>query len=341
MHLTRRLSRRALLALPLLAVMAAACSAPQTTIDPQSDFADSVQSVYLIVTVLAAIVFVIVMALVLVISIAFRERPGREARQFDGNTRLEILWTIIPVVIVIMIAIPTYIAIAETTKPPPPDALVIEVTGHQWWFEFEYAGLDLVVANEIHIPAGVPVSFNLRSADVIHSFWVPQLAGKVDMVPGHENNLWFTAHASAVRDEPYLGQCAEFCGLSHANMRFRVYVDTPADFEAWVAAQKADRVEPATDALAAGEQLFLASACIGCHTVQGTAAAGVIGPNLSHIASRGTIAAGIMDNNRENLIRWISNPEAVKPGVVLMPAFETLMTQEQIESIADYLLSLQ
>ncbi len=341
MHLTRRFSRRALLVLPLLAVMAVACSAPQTTTDPQSDFADTVQNVYLIITVLAAIVFVVVMVLVIVISIAFRERPGREARQFDGNTRLEVLWTLIPVAIVVVIAIPTFFAIADTTKPVPDEALVIEVTGRQWWFEFEYPGLDLVVANEIHIPAGLPVSFKLRSGDVIHSFWVPQLAGKVDMIPGHENDLWFTPHESAVRDEPYLGQCAEFCGLSHANMRFRIYVDTLADFEAWVAAQKADRVEPATEALAAGEQLFLASACVGCHTIQGTAATSVIGPNLSHIASRETIAAGIMANDRANLIRWISNPQDTKPGVVLMPAFETLMTQEQIESIADYLLSLR
>ena len=341
MHLTRRFARRALFALPLLALAAAACSAPQTTTDPQSDFADTVQSIYLLVTILAAIVFVVIMVLVVVIAVTFRERPGREARQFHGNTRLEVIWTIIPVVIVTIIAVPTFFAIADTTKPPPDEALMIEVTGHQWWFEFEYLDLGLVTANEIHIPAGVPVSFNLVSDDVIHSFWVPQLAGKVDMLPGHQNNLWFTPHLTAVRDEPYLGQCAEFCGLSHANMRFRVYVDTPEDFDAWVAAQKADRAPPATEAIAAGEQLFLASACIGCHTIQGTTAAGVIGPNLSHIASRGTIAAGIMPNDRENLIRWISNPDEQKPGVVLMPAFEESMTQEQIASLADYLLSLK
>ena len=341
MHLTRRFARRALLALPLLALAAAACSAPQTTTDPQSDFADTVQNVYLIVTILAAAVFVIVLGLILVLAVMFRERPGHEARQFHGNTRLEILWTIIPTVIVTIIAVPTFFAIADTTKPPPPDAITIEVTGHQWWFEFEYLDLGLVTANEIHIPAGVPASFNLLSNDVIHSFWVPQLAGKVDIVPGHQNNLWFTPHLTAVRDEPYLGQCAEFCGLSHANMRFRVYVDTQADFDAWVAAQKDDRVEPTTEAIAAGEQLFLTSECIGCHTIQGTTAAGVIGPNLSHVGSRGTIAAGIMPNDRENLIRWISNPHREKPGVVLMPAFETRMTPEQIASLADYLLSLQ
>jgi cytochrome c oxidase subunit 2 len=340
-HLTRRVARRALLALPIVALAAAACSAPQTTTDPQSDFADTVQSVYLIVTILAMAVFVIMMVLVVVIAVTFRERPGREARQFHGNTRLEILWTIIPVALVVVIVVPTFFAIADTTKPPPPDAITIEVTAHQWWFEFEYLDFDLRTANEIHIPAGVPASFNLLSDDVIHSFWVPQLAGKVDIVPGHQNNLWFTPHLTAVRDEPYLGQCAEFCGLSHANMRFRVYVDTQEDFDAWVAAQKADQAPAVGEAAIAGEQLFLASACIGCHTVQGTSAAGVIGPNLSHLATRGTIAAGIMPNDRENLIRWISNPNEEKPGVVLMPAFEESMTQEQIASLADYLLSLQ
>ncbi|HJM75958.1 MAG TPA: cytochrome c oxidase subunit II [Dehalococcoidia bacterium] len=341
MHFTRRFARRALLALPLLALAAAACSAPQTTTDPQSDFADAVQNVYLIVTILAMIVFVAIMVLVVVIAVSFRERPGREARQFHSNTRLEIVWTIIPVAIVAIIAVPTFFAIADTTDPPPAGAVKIELTGHQWWFEFDYTELGLVTANEIHIPAGVPVSFNLISDDVIHSFWVPQLAGKVDLLPGHENNLWFTPHLTAARDEAYLGQCAEFCGLAHANMRFRVFVDTPADFDAWVAAQKADQAPTTNAAATAGEQLFLASACVSCHSVQGTTAAGVVGPNLSHLATRETIAAGIMPNDRESLIRWISNPDEEKPGVVLMPAFEDSMTQEQIASLADYLLSLQ
>ncbi|MEE8338278.1 MAG: cytochrome c oxidase subunit II [Dehalococcoidia bacterium] len=342
MQLTRRPSRRSLIALlPLLAIAATACSDPMTTIDPQSDFADTVQGVYLIVTILAAIVFVAVLALTLILAIVFRERPGREARQFDGNTRLEIVWTIIPVAIVTVIAVPTFYAIADTTKPAPDDAITITVTGHQWWFEFEYEDFGLVTANEIHIPTGRAASFLLRSDDVIHSFWVPQLAGKVDMLPGHENTLWFTPNDDAARPRPYLGQCAEFCGLSHANMRFRVYVDTPEDFAAWIAAQQADRVEPANEAIAAGETLFLANACIGCHTVKGTSAAGQIGPELSHIGGRSTIAAGIMDNNRENLIRWISNPQREKPGVVMMPAFENTLTQQQIASIADYLLSLR
>ena len=157
------------------------------------------------------------------------------------------------------------------------------------------------------------------------------------IVPGHENEIWFTPNEPGT----YLGVCEEFCGLSHANMRFRVIVDTAADFEAWVANEQAGRREPATDALADGEQLFLSNACVGCHTIKGTAAAGQIGPNLTHIGARTTIAAGMVENTQENLIRWISNPEREKPGVVLMPAFEKQLSGDQIASIAAYLGSLR
>jgi cytochrome c oxidase subunit 2 len=339
LHLTSRVRRRAVVAVAflLLALGAAACSDPQTTIDPKSDYADSVHGVYTIVFWLAAIVFVVVLAMVLAFSLAFRERPGREARQFHGNTRLEALWTLIPVVIVVIISVPTIKAIVDTSGSPPDDAVEIEVIGHQWWFEFRYTGLDITTANEIHLKVDQAVSFKLRSTDVIHSFWIPQLAGKMDIVPGHENEIAFTPNEPGT----YRGLCAEFCGLSHANMRFRVIVDTAADFEAWVANEQAGRTEPATDALAAGEQLFLSNACVGCHTIQGTAAAGQIGPDLTHVGARTTIAAGILDNTQENLIRWISNPDREKPGVVLMPAFEKQLSGDQIASIAAYLGSLR
>ena len=186
-----------------------------TTTDPQSDFTETVHGVYVIVTILASIVFVVVLATILALAIVFRERPGREARQFHGNTRLEIIWTIIPVAIVAIIAVPTFFAIADTTNPPPEDAITIEVTGHQWWFEFNYVDEGLITGNEIHIPTGQPVSFVLESADVIHSFWIPQLVGKMDLVPGHTTGLWFTANDDAARSEAYLGQCAEFCNHPH------------------------------------------------------------------------------------------------------------------------------
>ena len=339
---TRRVTRRLLPALliALLTVALAACSDPQTTVEPKSDYADTVQGVYVIIFWVAAVVFVGVLAAILVISIVFRERPGREARQFHGNTRLEVVWTLIPVVIVVIISVPTFKAIADTTDPPPAEALEITVVGHQWWFEFEYPELGIVTANEIHIPVDQPVSFTLLSDDVIHSFWVPQLAGKVDIVPGHANELWFTPNE--VRAEPYLGQCAEFCGTSHANMRFRVYVDTPADFDAWVANELGDAAEPVDDALVVGQQLFLTNACIGCHTIKGTIAAGTIGPNLTHVGGRATIAAGILDNTTpDDMVRWIMNPDEEKPGVVLMPASEESLSSDEIRSIVAYLQSLK
>ena len=352
-----------IVALALLPLVLAACSDPMSTIDPQSDHADTIQGLYTIVFWLAAVVFVGVMVAVLALSIAFRERPGREAQQFHSHAKLEVLWTLIPVVIVVIIAVPSIAAIIDINSDPPEDALQIEVIGHQWWFGFRYpeqAGIsqEIVTANELHLPAGRAASFVLRSVDVIHSFWIPRLMGKTDVVPGHANTTWFTPNLDAASEEPYLGQCAEFCGVSHANMRFRVFVDTPEDFEAWVANELDDRVPPATEELRAGEQLFLSSfdpvtglSCVTCHTIQGTTATGTIGPNLTHVGSRSTIAAGIRENTEENLIRWLENPDREKPGVepdldrtvpfLSMPAWESILEPEEITSIAIYLTSLQ
>ena len=365
MRSSRSLRRLAPVVLLALALALAACSDPQTTVDPKSDFADDIQFVYLLTFWLGMAVFVGILALTVGLAFWYRERPGRVAKQIHGNTRLEIVWTLIPVVLVVVMAVPTWQVIADSSKPAPDDALRVNAIGRQWWFEFQYdldndgEYDDLVTANELHIPAGRAVTFNLLSDDVIHSFWVPQLAGKVDMVPGHANDLWFTPHEDAARAEAYLGQCAEFCGTAHANMRFRVYVDTPEGFDAWVANEQADGVEPADELAAMGQELFLTPVwpvpegtallgCTGCHTVAGTTARGKIGPDLTHVGSRGTIAAGILDTNFENLVAWIGNPDREKPGADFrddaarfMPAFETVLTREQIEAIAVYLLGLQ
>ncbi len=338
MRLSRSRAQRIalLLAVPVL-IAVVACSAPQTTLEPASNTTESVDGVYRFIFWLAGAVFVIILGIVLVFSIVFRERPGREAKQFHGNTRLEIVWTLIPVLIVVAMAVPTFSVIVDTTGDPPEGSLVIEATGRQWWFEFEYPEYGITTANELHVPVGRSISVNLFSEDVIHSFWSPRLFGKVDMVPGHGNNLFFTPNADAARAEPYLGQCAEFCGTSHANMRFRVFVDTQEDFEVWVAAQQADAVTDA--AVAAGAEVYATSACIGCHTLQGVSS-GVIGPNLTHIGGRSTIASGLMDNTDANLRRWISDPPEAKPGAK-MPAFEGLLSERQIGDLAAYLLSLK
>lgn len=310
----------------------ATTSDPQTTLDPLSENARSVNDVYTLITILAGIVMVVVLTLVLAFSVVFRERPGREAQQIHGNPRLEVFWTLIPVIIVVAIAVPSFQVIVDTTGDAPDDSVEVVAVGNQWWFEFEYPGLDVVTANELHIPVGRSVNVELRSVDVIHSFWVPQLSGKVDMVPGHDNRLWFTPEETGT----FLGQCAEFCGTSHANMRFRVIVESQADFDAWVASQSADAA-PAQGALAEAGEGIATTICAACHTIRGTNAAGTIGPDLTHLASRTTLASGMFDNDTEHLRAWLADPPKEKPGSK-MPNLN--LTDDQLDQLVAYLQGL-
>jgi len=306
----------------------------QTTFNPKSDNTESIHSVYMIVWILAGFVMVGVLTLTMAFSLIFRERPGAPPpRQFHGNTRLEIVWTLIPIVIVVAIAIPSFQVILETEGDPPANSLDIVATGHQWWFEFEYPTENLITANELHIPVGQPVSIELRSDDVIHSFWIPQLVGKVDMVPGHNNHLWFTPHVPG----EYYGQCAEYCGTSHANMRFRVIVETQEGYDSWVANQTRE-AQPAVGIEAQAGEKVATIYCAACHMIKGTTVAGVIGPDLTHVGSRGHIAAVTMENNSENLAKWLKNPPEVKPGS-LMPILP--LSDEQISQLVAYLQELQ
>ncbi|MQC19447.1 MAG: cytochrome c oxidase subunit II [Chloroflexi bacterium] len=352
-------------AILVLALALAACSDPMSTVDPKSDHAETVNDVYIVVFWLAMIVFVGVLGATLVLSIWFRERPGRVAKQIHGNSRLEVVWTLIPVVILVAIFVPTVAAISDLepddVEDLPANAVHVEAIGHQWWFEFRYPDLGIVTANELHVPVDRPVLVTLTSNDVIHSFGIPQLAGKVDMVPGRTNAIQFTPNEA--RDEAYLGQCVEFCGTSHANMRFRVFVDEQATFDAWVANETAQAVavESLSELAQAGSALFTnpllavgATPCIGCHTVKGTLASGTIGPNLTHVGGRSTLFAGVRDGFRgadspdrvqRDLERWITNPDDIKPGVTTrqngMPAWGELLSAEQITAIAAYLRELQ
>lgn len=310
-------------------------NAEMSSMAPASDTAQTVQDVYILIFWLAGIVFVGVIALTLAFSLMFKEKEGVEALQTHGNSRLEILWTFIPVVIVVAMAVPTFDAIIEIEGDAPEGALEVTAIGHQWWFEFQYGDEGITTATDLHVVAGRPVNVSLQSDDVIHSFWVPRLMGKKDMMPGHVNRLWFTPTEPGV----YLGQCAEFCGLSHAKMRFRVIVHTPEDYDAWVAAQQAGPLEPQDELAQRGLEVFQdpASQCVACHTIQGISA-GTIGPNLSHTGSRSTLAGGWLANTPEEMARWIADPASVKPGS-LMP--DTGLSDEDIEAVVAYLQSLQ
>jgi len=376
----RRPTRNALpiLAIALATLVFAGCGGPfpQSALRPSSDFATSLDDLFRGIFFWAVIVFVLVEGALLVAVFRFRDREGkREARHVHGNTVLEISWTIAPAIILVLIAVPTIRTIWEVDRPTTdPDALLVEAVGRQWWWEFRYPELGIVTANELHVPVGRTIDLRLTSADVIHSFWFPRAGGKRDVIPGHENHLWFKMDSVGV----FPGQCAEFCGLSHALMKMEMVSESPAEFEAWVLAQQrtalgtgdtappqdeaaAEQEEPrGADAdpqdevteqsredplgpelraiLTAGNQAFMQSGCIACHRIAGTPAAGVLGPDLTHIGSRRTLAAGILENTPENMARWLRNPAEVKPGV-LMPNMN--LDEDTIRTLVAYLESLK
>jgi len=305
----------------------------QTTLAPKSDFGWMIQNLLILIVILAAIVFVVVEGVLIYAIFRFRGRPGAPLpNQVHGNTRLEIAWTIVPVVILVIIAVPTVQTIFAAAEVPT-DAMNVRVVGRQWWWEVHYNDLNITSANELVVPVGQKVSIDLESADVIHSFWIPQMGGKRDVVPNHVNNLWFTPEKTGV----YYGQCAEYCGTSHANMRFRLVVVTQDEFDNWVKTQQVPAT-PTTEEAKRGAEVFAQSACVGCHTIDGTAAKGTSGPNLSHVGSRKALAGGIMDNTPENMARWLKDPPGVKPGS-LMPNLN--LSDSDISALVAYLESLK
>jgi cytochrome c oxidase subunit 2 len=345
---TRGASRR-FAAPAVLALVVAACSGsgPQSSLEPQGPIAQDIDGLWELVLILATIVFVLVMIAFVISIIRFRERKNHtdEPVQVHGNTRLEIVWTIIPAVILAVLTVPSVEGIFDLRTPPEgPDVLDVQVTGHQWWWEFVYPdivgddGRPLVTANELHIPAGTPISLTMTSSDVIHSFWVPPLNGKRDVVPGRITRLTLNADPSAVNDDTgfgpgvILGQCAEFCGLAHADMRMRVFVETPSDFDAWAQGQLAPSAVPTSGAAAAGYETFN-QVCTACHqstvmqpdgtvetiglqntlTVRGGEFYDSFGPNLTHFGGRTTFGGASFVNDVPNLAVWLHNPSDLKP----------------------------
>ena len=365
MQETRRPHRSALpiLAISIAAILVSGCGGPfpQSALRPGSDFATSLDDLFRGIFFWAVIVFVLVEGALLLAVFRFRDNEGkRQAEHVHGNTILEISWTIAPAIILVLIAVPTIRTIWEVDRPTTdPDALLVEAVGRQWWWEFRYPELGIVTANELHVPVGRTIDLRLTSADVIHSFWFPRAGGKRDVIPGHENHLWFAMDSVGV----FPGQCAEFCGMSHALMKMEMVSQTPDEFETWVANQQRSAVgtgetavppEPEADQeeaiaedplgpelrriLTAGNQAFMQSGCIACHKIAGTPAAGVLGPDLTHVGSRRTIAAGILENTPENMADWLRNPEQVKPGV-LMPNLN--LDEDTIRTLVAYLESLK
>ena len=310
-----------------------AWNGPMSTVAGRSDFAREILHVYGIITWVAAVIALVVFAGLAWVLLRFRDRPGAPPPpQTRGHTLLELSWTIAPALVLLLIAIPTIQVIFRTQATPAAGALEVLVRGRQWWWEFRYPALDVATANELHLPAGRPVQLTLEGPDVIHSFWVPQLGGKRDVVPGRLNRLTLTPETPG----EYWGQCAEFCGASHANMGMRVVVDAPAAFERWVAAQRATPAEPAGPA-AAGKAIFASRACVGCHTIRGVSA-GVLGPDLTTFGGRKTLAAGMLPNTPETVAAWVKDPGAIKPGVK-MPALG--LTDAEARAVAAYLMTLK
>ena len=306
-----------------------------STLVAASDMASDVLALYGLVTWICAGIGALVFGILAYVLLRFRERPGAPLpSQGHGRPWLEIAWTVAPAFILLIIAVPTIQVIFKTQpQAKPKDALEIVVRGYQWWWEFAYPSLGVVTANELVLPAGRRVVFSLEGPDVIHSFWVPKLGGKRDVVPGRHNTV--TVIPSAPGE--FWGQCAEFCGTSHANMGMRVAVYAPERFDAWVAAQRAPAAEPSGDPANIGKALFAGSACVGCHTVRGVST-GTLGPDLTHFGSRTTLAAGILANTLENVSAWVRDAPAHKPGVK-MPPFA--LTDGQARALAAYLTALK
>jgi cytochrome c oxidase subunit II len=331
------------LSLPLLAEAAAAGERISTPsiFAPVSTPALAIREVGFFVLGLAAVIFVVVAGLTVYAIVRYRRRPGepeREPPQVYGSARIELAWTVVPFLIVIVLFLVTarYIWTLER-RAVPAGALEVSVIGHQWWWEIRYPKLGIVTANELHVPVSDPASprqifITLNSVDVIHSFWVPQLAGKMDLIPNKTNRVWMEPLAAG----SYVGQCAEYCGLQHALMLLTVIVHPRDDFDRWVAAQQA----PARDDPAArpGRELFASLACINCHTIRGTPANGVFGPDLTHLMSRGTIGAGAARNTPEHLRAWVGDPATFKAGA-LMPAMK--LSRGEVDTLAAYLVTLQ
>jgi cytochrome c oxidase subunit 2 len=330
-----------LLAAKLCAAAPAGPSQIPSIFRPDSTPADSIFRLSRLVLTITGLIFLVVFSLIAYTVARFRRRgsdDGREPPQVYGSNQVELAWTVIPGLIVLVLFLATArVILSVQDAPKPAGAIEVIAIGHQYWWEFRYPGLGVVTANELHVPVSdplhpTPTFITLLSADTDHSFWVPRLAGKTDLIPNRTNRTWIDPHETGL----FLGQCAQYCGVQHGKMLLRVYVDSREQFDAWVQDEK----KPATtnDAADEGRRIFEGTACINCHAVSGTVADGRFGPDLTHLMSRDTIASGAASNTRENLRAWIENPDSIKPSS-LMPAMK--LNDHDLDALTAYLETLR
>ncbi len=330
---------------PGLAQSAVPSSGSTNIFAPVSTPATSIYGFSLFVLAVTGTIFVIVFGMLVYAAVKFRQRSGddrREPLQIYGSDQLELAWTVIPVLIVIVLFLTSARIIhAVQDAQRPPGTIQVTVVGHQFWWEYKYPQYGFTTANELHVPVSDPANptptfLELLSADTDHSFWIPRLAGKTDLIPNHPNTMWIDPQATGI----YLGQCAQYCGTQHAKMLLRAYVQSRTDFDRWVKEQQEAVREdaPLSREAEEGRHAFNRTACINCHTISGTVSNGLFGPDLTHLMSRETIASGAAANTSANLRLWIRDPAAIKPGA-LMPAMK--LTDKDLDAVTAYMLTLR
>ena len=316
---------------------------PTNIFAPAGTPAHAIFGLSLLVLGIVCAIFVVVSSLLLFVLLRFRHRASspdamREPAQIYGSNQIELSWTVIPLLLVVVLFLATARVIFSTEHAPKPaQSLDVIVIGHQFWWEYRYPKLGIVTANELHVPVSdprhpTPTYLTMSSADTDHSFWVPKLAGKTDLIPNKTNTMWIDPQTPGL----YLGQCAQYCGTQHAKMLIRVYADSPEQFAAWVAGQQKQAMED--PAVQAGEAVFQRNACISCHTIDGTVVTGRFGPDLTHLASRDTIASGSVPFNAQNVRAFVDDPAHFKPGALMPPMH---LSAKDLDLVTAYLTSLK
>jgi len=301
--------------------------------DTHSPHAGAIENLFILTLIVCAVIFAVVATIVVYAVVKFRWREGeKDPLQFAGSKKVEIIWTAVPILIVVVLFVLTAQAmrVADPPQPANPDLVIV---GRQWWWEVRYPGSGVISANEIHIPVGKPMSVRLEAADVLHALWIPQLTRQMTNIPGQPTHIWLQADKPGV----YPGLCTEYCGTQHAWMRIKVIAQPQEEFDAWQQAQLAPAPAPTGD-VARGWEVFRQMSCISCHAINGTEAQARVGPDLTHFASRVEIGAGILPMSPENILHWMRDPQAVKPGVK-MPNFK--FKEQQLADLSAYLETLK